>query len=168
MDWKRTRATDAIAFAACVAAVIIGLVLGSGRSTANYGHERDFYDTWAPRADAPFDVGHYSRGENELGYPLLRNHPPGYSLLLAAGNTSTGDSFRTALIFSALAAGLFGWISYLLLVALFDRQVALAGTILLLIAIIPFSFVASTDLVGGVAVVLPVWILVRKPRPLNS
>jgi hypothetical protein len=165
VDWKKTRTTDAIALAACITVVVTGLVLGSSRSIANYGNERDFYDTWAPRADAPFDLGHYSRGENELGYPLFRNHPPGYSLLVAAGNTFTGDSFRTAVILSAIAAGLFGWISYLLLVALFDTQRALAGTILFLIAIIPFSFVASTDLVGGLTIVLPMWILLRKVLP---
>jgi hypothetical protein len=165
VDWKKMRVADAIALAACTAVVLTGLLLGSGRSVANYGHERDFYDTWAPRADTPFHLEHYTHGTNELGYPLLRNHPPGYSALVAAGNTVTGDSFRTAVILSAVSAGLLGWISYLLLVALFDRQRALAGTILLLIAIVPYSFVASTDLVGALAIVLPMWVLLRRPSP---
>ena len=159
------RGADGIALAACAVAVATGLLLGSGRNVANYGPERDFYDTWAPRADSPLDMAHYSQGTNELGYPLLRSHPPGYSLLVAAGNTVTGDSFRTAVILSAITAGLLGWISYLLLVALFDRQRALAGTILLLIAIVPYSFVAGTDLVCGLAVVLPIWLLLRNPSP---
>jgi len=162
------RGTDIIALAACTVISVTGLMLGSGRTVANYDEERDFYDTWGPRADTPFDLDHYTRGTNELGYDLWRVHPPGYSLLVAAGNTITGESFRTAVILSALTAGLFGWVSYLLLVALFDRQRALAGTILLLIAIIPYSFLASADLVGGLAITLPIWALLRKPAPKVS
>jgi len=165
VDWKPKHIADGAVLAACAAVVLAGLLIGSSRSVANFGHERDFYDTWAPRADAPFDLSHYTRGENDLGYPLLRNHPPGYSLLVAAGNTITGDSFRSAVILSALAAGLFGWVSYLLLVVLFGREQAAAGTILLLIAVVPYSFIASTDLVGALTIALPLWALLRKPVP---
>lgn len=164
MKWRRAHALDGIALMACAAIVAAGLITGSHRSVANYGHERDFYDTWAPRADAPFDASLYTHGTNEIGYPLLRNHPPGYSLIVAAGNTLTGSSFRTALILSALAAGAFGWINYLLLSALFDRERALAGMLLLLIAVYRYSFLASTDLFGGLTATIPLWVLLRKPK----
>jgi 4-amino-4-deoxy-L-arabinose transferase-like glycosyltransferase len=119
----------------------------------DFGVETDFYGAYAVQAGNILEGRLYT-------YQYL---PPGYSLLLACVSLVTGDFFLAAKIISAFATGLFGWITYLLLKDLFDSRIAFASITLLLISLIPSSFLAATDIVGAVAMILPLWILLSRP-----
>jgi 4-amino-4-deoxy-L-arabinose transferase-like glycosyltransferase len=131
----------------------LALVIGYFHKVGNFDVETDFYGSYAIQTE-----------NIRAGRPYTYQYqPPGYSLLLAAVSFWTGDLFLAAKISSAFATGLFGWITYLLLRVLFDSRIALASTILLLLALIPYSFLVATDIVGAVAIILPLWILLRRP-----
>lgn len=143
---------DVAAALVCLIATIVGLGLGHLHVVGGFDVETDFYSVYAVEA-ANIAAGR--------AYTYQHN-PPGYSLLLAAASTVTGDAFVAGKAISALATGMFGWITYLLLKALFDARIALASATLVLVAVVPFSFVAATDAVGALAVMLPLWILVGR------
>ncbi len=90
------------------------------------------------------------------------HNAPGYSLVLAAATLFTGDAFVSGKILSALAVGLMGWLTYLLLKGLWDARIALASMILLVIALIPYSYVAASDTVGAFSVILALWFFLRR------
>jgi 4-amino-4-deoxy-L-arabinose transferase-like glycosyltransferase len=150
---KTIRWYDFTAIVFCIAILILALVIGYFHKVGHFDVETDFYGAYAVQAANILEGRPYT-------YQYL---PPMYSLLLAAVSLVAGDFFVAAKIISAFATGLFGWITYLLLKELFDSRIALASTTLLLLALIPYSFLAATDLVGALAVILPLWILLRSP-----
>lgn len=139
----------------CIAILILALLIGHFRQVGNFGVETDFYGAYAKQA------------ENIIaGRPYTYQHnPPGYSLLLAATSFLTGDFFVAGKIISAFATALLGWITYLLLKALFGSRIALASTTLTLIALVPWSFLVATDMVAALLIMLSLWCLLRRPDP---
>jgi hypothetical protein len=141
-----------IAAILCGAAALLSLAIGSFHQVGGFGVETDFYGTYAIEAKNIVS-----------GQPYTYQHqPPGYALLLAAASFLVNDLFKAGKIISSLATGLFGWITYSLLKTLFDRKIALTTTVLVLVALIPYSFLAATDMVGALAMLLPVWVLLER------
>lgn len=149
---------DAIALVLCVASLCLALVIGSFREVGTFGVETDFY-------------AHYAVEAKNLaaGRPYTYQHqPPGYPLLLAGVWLVTGDLFTAGKIISAFAAALLGWITYLLGKTLFDSRIALASTVLLLVSIVPYSFLAATDLLAAALILLTLYLLLRHQAPQGS
>jgi hypothetical protein len=142
---------DIAAGLVCILVVIAALTIGQFREIANLGVETDFYGSYAPQAERLMQGQPYT----------YRHNPPGYVLLLTLMSLLTDNLFRAGTILTALAAGLLGWVAYLLFKALFDPRVAVAATVLLLLTLVPHSFLAATDVVGALAMTLPVLILVK-------
>jgi 4-amino-4-deoxy-L-arabinose transferase-like glycosyltransferase len=142
---------DRLALGFCSLVLIIALVIGHFHQVGTFGVETDFYGVYAVQA------------ENIMAGKLYtyQHNPPGYCLLLAVVSYLTGNTFVAGKVISAFATALFGWISYLLIKVLFDSSIALATTIFLLLFLIPYSFVAATDVVGALAIIIPLWILLR-------
>lgn len=63
----------------------------------------------------------------------------------------TGNTFIADKVIGAFATGFLGWISYLLLKTLFGYRIAFVSTILLLLTLIPSSFLAATNVVSAAA-----------------
>jgi len=140
------------AAAFCGAALILALLLGSFHQVGGFGVETDFYQSYAVQAQNILAGRPYT-------YP---HHPPGYTILLGGVSLLTGDLFVAGKIISAFAIGLLGLTAYGLLKALFDPRIALASTILCLFALIPYSFLAATDVVGALLMLLPLRILLNR------
>ena len=141
---KTTQRHDIAAIILCFGVLILGLTIGYFHQVGGFGVETDFYGAYAPQA------------ENIMaGRPYTYQHnPPGYSLLLAAASFLTDDLFVAGKIISAFATALFGWITYILFKALFDSRIALVSAMLSLLALIPHSFVAATDMIGALMMLL--------------
>jgi hypothetical protein len=146
------RAADRLALASCLGALLLALGLGVMHRIGGFSLETDFYNWYAPQA-----VG-LLRGEPYT----FRHNPPGYILLLAGATWLAGEPFLAAKLLSALAAAALGWICYRLVRALFDPLVALGATVLLLLALVPYSFRAVPDLLGALATIVPVWLVLRR------
>ena len=158
MAWLHSNRTktvwpyDVIVIAFCAAILILALGVGSFRQVGNFDVENDFYRAYAVQA------------ENILaGRPYTYGHlAPGYAVLLAGVSLLTGDLFVAGKIVTAFATALFGLVTYGLLKALFDPRIALASTILTLLALLPHSFLAATDMVGALLMLLPLRILLGR------
>ncbi len=158
MAWLHSNRTktvwpyDVIVIAFCAAILILALGVGSFRQVGNFDVENDFYRAYAVQA------------ENILaGRPYTYRHlAPGYVVLLAGVSLLTGDLFVAGKIVTAFATALFGLVTYGLLKALFDPRIALASTILTLLALLPHSFLAATDMVGALLMLLPLRILLDR------
>lgn len=155
---KKTQRYDSIALAFCMVVLLVALVIGYFHKVGTFGVESDFYGSYAVQAENIIAGRPYT-------YQL---NPPGYCLLLATVTLLTGDTFVAGKVISAFAAALFGWITYLLLKALFDSRIALTATILSLLTLIPSSFVAATDVVGAVVIMLPLWVFLRPSGLTNA
>lgn len=142
---------DRFALGFCSVVLIIALIIGHFHQVGTFGVETDFYGVYAVQA------------ENIMAGRLYtyQHNPPGYCLLLATVSYLTGNTFVAGKVISAFATAIFGWISYLLIKALFNSSIALATTIFLLLFLIPYSFVAATDVVGALAIIIPLWIFLR-------
>jgi 4-amino-4-deoxy-L-arabinose transferase-like glycosyltransferase len=153
MSWSQSLKSDRFILIVCVAVLVVGLVLGYFHRVGNFGVETDFYEVYAIQA------------ENIIaGRPYTYQHnPPGYTILLAAIALLTGDMFVAGKIISALATALFGWITYLLLKAVFNSQIAFICTILSLLILLPSSFIVATDIVSAVVILLGLRIFLRQP-----
>ncbi len=132
----------------CIAAVIIALGLARLHTVGGFGVETDFYSSYGIQAT------NIVSGRALFYAP---HNAPGYTFLLAAATLFTGDAFVAGKILSALATGLIGWLTYLLIKQLYDARIALATVILLLIALIPFSYLAASDTIGALGVMLALW-----------
>jgi 4-amino-4-deoxy-L-arabinose transferase-like glycosyltransferase len=144
---------DLLAAFFCLGILVTALVIGRFHQVGTFGVETDFYGSYATQAQ---DI--------LAGQPYTYQHnPPGYVLVLAAVSLITRDFFLAGKIISAFAAALLGWITYLLFKALFDRRIALASTALLLVAVLPFSFLAASDLLAAAIIMLSVWVVLRRP-----
>ena len=149
-----TRRYDIAAAALCVAVLILALAVGHLHQVGGFGVETDFYGIYAVQA------------ENLMAgraYTYL-NHPPGYPFLLATASVVARDLFMASKIISAIATAFFGWFTYLTFKGLFNPQIALATTMLLLPATFQYSFLAASDIVGAVMIALALWGLLRTPR----
>jgi hypothetical protein len=135
-----------------VGACAVGLVLAYFHRVGTYGVETDFYGLYAEQARRLL------AGE---GYTFTQN-PPGYVLLLGGAMQVIADPFVAGKVLSAIAAGAMAWLTYALVRPLFGARVGLASAMLVAAALIPYSFVAGTDLVGAALIVLPVVILLRR------
>ncbi|GKS58408.1 hypothetical protein YTPLAS18_19350 [Nitrospira sp.] len=147
-----TRAWDVIAVLACTAWMTVALTIGFARVVGNWGVESDFFER---------DV----RGAHDVlaGQPYLNMHyPPGYVYLLAAVEQLTGDFFAAGLIISAVSSALLGLAAYGLLKSLFGQPNALMATLMLLPALAPYAFTASTDVVANLFLLIPVWLAFRR------
>ena len=137
----------------CLVIFVVALTIGHSRKVGDFGAEPDFYGDYVVQADNILAGRPYT----------LRHHPPGYTLILAGVSRFTHDYFAAGKIMSACATASFGWFTYLLLKNLFGSRVALATTILSLIAVVPFSYLASTDMVGAFTIILALWVFLRRP-----
>ncbi len=145
--------TDRLAVVVCVAAGLGALAIGLVHKVGGFEAETDFYNWYAPQAQGLLSGQPYT----------FRHNPPGYIILLAGATLITGDSFVAGKLLSAIATALFGWVTYSLFRALFDARVALGATLLLLLALLPYSFLAAADVVGAVAAAAALWIALRRP-----
>lgn len=137
----------------CGAILILALVLGSFHKIGTFDVETDFYWRYAVQAENILAGRAYTD----------RHHPPGYTVILAGVSLLTDDLFVAGKFISAFATVLLGLTTYSLFKALFDSRIALASTILCLLALIPYSFLAATDVVGALLMLLPLWMLFSRP-----
>lgn len=146
---------DITALVFCFGTLILALVIGHFHVVGFFGVETDFYGAYAKQAENIIAGRPYT----------FRHNPPGYMLLLAAVSFFTGDLFVAGKIISAISTALFGWVIYLLFSALFGKRIALATVILSLFSLFPYSFLAATDILGALLIILPIWIILRKTVP---
>ena len=142
---------DFCAVIVCVATGILALTLGRLHQVGGWHVESDFYNAYAPQAlniisGKPYTYAHY---------------PPGYMVVLAGTSLVTHDLFTAAKIISALATACFGWLSYVLVRSMFDRRLAFVSMLFVLVALLPHSFVAATDVLANLCLLLPLWIFLR-------
>ena len=145
---------DLAAAACCGAVLALALIAGYFHRVGNFGVESDFYGTYAIQAKNLMAGRPYT----------FRHHPPGYPLLISAVSGATGDLFLAGKLLSAFSAALLGWVTYRLVKALFGVRVALVTALLTMVRLSPYAFLAATDVVGAAAMLLPVWVLLRRSR----
>src|SRR5437867_7377561 len=148
------RRYDIIAGMFCVGALVVALVAGHFHRVGTFGVETDFY---------PYAIEAQSLLEGRAFTPQYNHDPRGYILVLTGVASLIGDTFVAAKALTAFATAAFGWLAYLLLKALFDRRVALCGAVLSLLVLVPYSFLAATDMLGSVPIMLSLWVLLRRP-----
>ncbi len=139
---------------AAVCCVLIGaaaLYVAALRQVGNWGVETDFYGKYAPLT---LEI----LGGRPYTYP---HYPPGYMLMLAAGAMVSPDLFAVGKVISAIATACLGWISYLLLKRLFGGREAFVTTLFVLLSLLPYSFLAATDMPANLFLVIPLWLLLR-------
>ncbi|NOS78164.1 MAG: hypothetical protein HOP35_09475 [Nitrospira sp.] len=148
---------DILALIVCLGVGLLSYSIGAPREVANWGVETDFLGR---------DVG---QAQNILsGQPYTNQHyPPGYAYVLAGMSLLTHDFFKAGIIISVLASTLFGLVSYGIITILFDRRLAFVTTLLVLLALLPHSFEASTDMLANFLLLLPLWILFRRAPTMN-
>jgi len=136
----------------CVFILIISLILGYFHEIGTFGVETDFYGAYAIQAKNILSWKPYTYQVN----------PPGYPILIALCSFLTGDLFIAGKILSSLSTALLGLISYFIFKKLFAERIALVSIIFLCIILIPYSFLAATDIVGAVFTSIPILILISK------
>lgn len=149
-----TGSHDLIALTICVASLALSLWLASLHQIGNWGVETDFYSSYVTQA------------RNLLaGRPYTYQHnPPGYMLILAFVSTLTRDFFLAGKIIGAFSSAVFGWLTYLLLRETFGSRVAVGATLLMLVALVPNSYLAGMDIVSAASVTLALWLFLRPWR----
>ncbi len=143
---------DYLAYGFCIFIFISSLILGHLHKVGDFGVETDFYGAYAPQA------------ENILeGKPYTYMHnPPGYMVILAFTSILTNDTFSASKILTSIATVLFGFITYRLFKKLFGIEVAFSSLILLLLTLLPYSFLAAMDIVGALFMIIPVYYFLNK------
>jgi hypothetical protein len=143
---------DYLAYGFCIFIFISSLILGHLHKVGDFGVETDFYGAYAPQA------------ENILeGKPYTYMHnPPGYMVILAFTSILTNDTFSASKILTSIATVLFGFIIYRLFKKLFGIEVAFSSLILLLLTLLPYSFLAAMDIVGALFMIIPVYYFLNK------
>ena len=155
----RAWSPDASSVAAlCIVLVAVGLALflGSLHQVGGWAVETDFYYIYLPQAREFMD-----------GPPYLAtvvHNPPGYAFLIGLLARVLGDEFVVAKVLTALATGGLLWLTFRLAAIGFGNSIALAATLLLGIALVPYSYLVGTDVVGGFAMTLPVWWLLGRAQ----
>jgi hypothetical protein len=145
---------DRITLILSLSIILICLVISYFREVGTFGVETDFYGVYAIQA------------ENMLaGKPYTYQHnPPGYCLLLAIFTYFVDDTFTAGKIISALATGMFTYISYFLLSIFTKKRLAFIVTIISLVAILPYSFTASTDVLGSTLIISSIWFFLKRQK----
>lgn len=138
----------------CGLLFLTALALGVLHQVPGFGVETDFVGGFGPAAR---DLLH---GRPYL-YPY---HPPGYAALLAVSSLVTGDLFVAGKLVGALSATLVAWFGYLLLRDLYSSRVAFAATILLAVGVMPYAYIASSDIPDAAAIIAAFLILFRPGR----
>lgn len=148
----RARLYDILALIVCLGVGLLSYSIGAPREVANWGVETDFLGR---------DVG---LAQNVLtGKPYMHQHyPPGYAYVLAGMSLLTHDFFKAGIIISVVASTLLGLVGYGIVSTLFDRRLALVTTLFVLLALLPYSFVASTDVLANFLLLLPLWLFLRR------
>lgn len=143
---------DVLALIVCLGVGVLSFSIGASRGVANWGVETDFL--WR-------DVG---LAQDVLsGKPYMNQHyPPGYAYVLAGMSLLTHDFFKAGIIISAVAGAMLGLVGYGIASILFDRRLAFVTTIFVLLALLPYSIVASTDVLANFLLLLPLWVLLRR------
>lgn len=144
---------DVAAAIMSVAAFALALTVGQHHQVGTFGAETDFYSPYA-----------WEAADLLAGKPFKSvHHTPGYPLLLAGGAALTQQDFFTiGKALSAVGLLIFGAMTYLGLRALTDVRIALAATVLCLLAALPFSYVATADLLAAAIMLVPIWLVVRR------
>jgi 4-amino-4-deoxy-L-arabinose transferase-like glycosyltransferase len=128
------------------------VLIAQYHQVGTFGTETDFLGSYALEAR-----------DFLAGKPYTYSYqPPGYALLLAGASFLVRDLFLAGKLISAVAAALFGWLTYLLLRDLFDRPTALAAIVMCFPVLLPHSFLAVTDVIAAAAIALTFWILLRR------
>ena len=150
-EQDRARWYDILFLVACLGIGVFSFSIGVSREVGHWGVETDFLYR---------DV---AQAQNVLsGQPYTNQHyPPGYAYVLAGLSLLTHDFFKAGIIISAVASTLLGLVSYGIVTVLFDRRLAFVTTLLVLLALLPHSFEASTDVLANFLLLLPLWILLR-------
>jgi 4-amino-4-deoxy-L-arabinose transferase-like glycosyltransferase len=122
-----------------------------------FGVETDFYGIYAIQA------------ENILsGKPYTYQHnPPAYCLLLALFTYFIDDTFIAGKIISILATSLYTWAVYLIISLFIDKKIALAIVFICVLTIVPYPFLASTDVLGAALILTSIWFFLRKQKSLD-
>ena len=136
----------------CTSILLISLILGYAHKIGNFGVETDFYGSYAVQAKNILSGKPYTSQVN----------PPGYPILIALGSFLTGDLFIAGKILTSLSTALLVLICYFIFKKLFTERIALVSIIFLSIILIPYSFLAATDIVGAVFASIPILILINK------
>lgn len=152
LEPDRARLYDVLVLIVCLGVGLLSFSIGASRDVANWGVETDFL--WR-------DVG---LAQNVLsGKPYMNQHyPPGYAYVLAGISLLTHDFFKAGIIISVVASTLLGLVGYGIVSILFERQRAFVTTLFVLLALLPYSFVASTDVLANFLLLLPLWVLLRR------
>ena len=146
------RTADRLALAACLATLLLALVLGVMHRIGSFTLETDFYNWYAPQTVGLLHGEPYT----------FRHNPPGYILILTGATWVVGDAFTAGKLLAAFAAAALGWVCYRLVRSLFDPRVALGTTVLLLISVVEYSYRAGSDLLGALATMVPIWLVLRR------
>jgi 4-amino-4-deoxy-L-arabinose transferase-like glycosyltransferase len=136
----------------CIFIFILSLIIGDSHIIGTFGVETDFYGSYAIQAKNILDGKPYTSQVN----------PPGYPILISLGYFLTGDLFTAGKILSSISTALLGLICYFIFKKLFTEQAALVSVIFLSIILIPYSFLAATDIVGAAFASIPILILITK------
>lgn len=152
-SWS-ARAYSTAALGIVAAALGLAVFLGSQHQVGGWAVETDFYYIYLPQAREFMD-----------GPPFLTtvaHNPPGYAFLIGVLGNIIGSEFVVARLLTALATGALLWLAFRLTTTIFGNPIALAVTLLLAIALVPYSYLVGTDVVGGLAMTLPVWWLISR------
>ena len=153
----RARWYDLLAFIVCLGVGILASTIGASREVGHWGVEIDFFGR---------DVG---QAQNVLsGQPYTNQHyPPGYAYVLANVSLLTDDFFKAGIVIFIVASTFLGLASYGIVTVLFDRRLAFVTTLFVLFALLPHSFVASTDVLANFLLLLPLWVLLRRESTMR-
>ena len=139
---------DILALCICLASLIFCLVISFLREVGTFAVETDFYGVYAVEATNILMGKAYT----------YQHNPPGYCLLLAAVTYVSKDIFLAGKLISAFATAIFTLVNYSLFKYLFNPKISLLVTIISLLALIPSSLVASTDVLGATLIILSIWL----------
>jgi hypothetical protein len=145
---------DNLALLFCFMNLVFCVIISGFREVGTFDVETDFYGVYAIET------------QNILaGRPYTYQHnPPGYCLLLAAITYLTKDIFFAGKLISALTSSIFAYVNYVVIKYLFEEKIALIITIITLCAVIPYSLVASTDVLGATLIVASIWLYLRPKK----
>jgi 4-amino-4-deoxy-L-arabinose transferase-like glycosyltransferase len=155
---KIYRNYDLAAVLFCIFIFILSLSIGYSHILGTFDVETDFYGSYAVQAKNILDGQPYTYQVN----------PPGYPILIILGYFLTGDLFTAGKILSSISTALLGIICYFIFKKLFTEQAALVSIIFLSIILIPYSFLAATDIVGAAFASIPILILITKDEIKSS
>ena len=138
---------------------IVLLLLSHFHEMGGYDVETDFYGSYAIEAKNILEGKGY-----EDPY-----HGPGYPCLLALGSLVFHDMFITGKNISIISGLLFGIITYKIIKSIFDSRLAFFTTLILIINILPYPVLASSDIFFACVATLSIYFIFKSYQlsPLN-